>query len=107
MYPFKFLTSNQNKNNLVNLIFEDYLKDLNDIVLEVIDYEGRTVTTNNGIYHITNVNYNYNSVYSRAICYPNDYPNLIIRMSTYPNEINITVGDRVNSSPRFSGSTQS
>jgi hypothetical protein len=92
MQSFKFLHTNTRKENLVNVIFKDYLDDLNDIVHEMIDYDGRIITTKNGRYYITNITYDTNNIYIRAICYPNEFPNLLIRMSTYPNEVNITIG---------------
>lgn len=92
MQSFKFLHTNTRKENLVNVIFKDYLDDLNDIVHEMIYYDGRIITTKNGRYYITNITYDTNNIYSRAICYPNEFPNLLIRMSTYPNEVNITIG---------------
>jgi hypothetical protein len=98
MFPFKFLTTNQNKNNLMNLIFEDYIQDVDSIVNEMIEYEGNPIVTDNGQYYITNVEYGINKVYTRSICYSNEFPNLIIRMSTFPNEVTITVGDRTNDS---------
>ena len=101
MFPFKFLTSNQKKENLVNLIFANYIDDLNDIVHEMIEYEQNPIVTDLGQYYITNVDYLNEKIHTRSICYPNEYPNLIIRMSTYPNEINITVNDRISNSLRF------
>jgi hypothetical protein len=98
MFPFKFLTTNQNKNNLMNLIFEDYIQDVDSIVNEMIEYEGNPIVTDNGQYYITDVEYTTNKVFTRSICYPNEFPNLIIRMSTFPNEVTITVGDRTNGS---------
>ena len=98
MFPFKFLTTNQNKNNLMNLIFEDYIQDVDSIVNEMIEYEGNLIVTDNGQYYITNVEYTTDKVLTRLICYPNEFPNLIIRMSTFPNEVTITVGDRTNNS---------
>ena len=98
MFPFKFLTTNRNKQTLLDLVFEDYIEDLNDIVLEHIEYQGMTATTRNGTYYITNMDFNSNGVYSRAICYPNEFPEHIIRMSTYPDEVSITIGQRTNNS---------
>jgi hypothetical protein len=97
MFNFKFLVSNAKKNNLVDVIFKDYIDDLNDIVYEMIDYNvDNSVITNNGEYYITNVSYQNDKVYTRAICYPNEYPNLMMRMSTFPNEVPITMGDKNN-----------
>jgi len=97
MFKFKFLVSNTKKDNLVDIIFKEYLDDLNDIVYEMIDYNvDNSVITNSGEYYITNVSYQNDVVYTRAICYPNEYPNLIMRMSTFPNEVSITMGERGN-----------
>jgi hypothetical protein len=101
MFPFKFLVTNQNKNNLMNLIFEDYIQDVDSIVNEMIEYEGNPIVTDNGQYYITNVEYTTDKVLTRSICYPNEFPNLIIRMSTFPNEVKITVGDRTNNPPHY------
>jgi len=101
MFPFKFLTTNQNKNNLMNLIFDDYIQDMDSIVNEMIEYEGNPIVTDNGQYYITNVDYTTDKVFTRSICYPNEFPNLIIRMSTFPNEVTITIGDRTSNSPHF------
>jgi autonomous glycyl radical cofactor GrcA len=103
MLKFKFLQTNTRKQNLVNIIFEDYLNDLHNILFELIDFEfdGRVNVTTNGKYYITNISYATNDIYARAICYPNEYPNLLIRMSTYPDEVNITVGERTTSQIRF------
>ena len=96
MFQFKFLTTNTNKQNLLETIFEDYLNDLNEIVSWETNPQGSEIDTSNGKYYITNVNYNYHDIYVRAICYPNEYPNHIIRMSTFPDEVSITVGPRLN-----------
>jgi len=101
MFPFKFLTTNQNKNNLMNLIFDDYIQDMDSIVNEMIEYEGNPIVTDNGQYYITNVDYTTDKVFTRSICYPNEFPNLIIRMSTFPNEVTITIGDRTSNSTYF------
>jgi autonomous glycyl radical cofactor GrcA len=97
MFNFKFLVSNIKKDDFIDIIFKEYLDDLNDIVYEMIDYHvDNSVITNSGEYYITNVSYQNDKVYTRAICYPNEYPKLMIRMSTFPNEIQITMGERNN-----------
>jgi hypothetical protein len=103
MQDFKFLHTNTRKENLINVIFEDYITDLRNILFELIDfeYDGRINTTNTGKYYITNISYATNDIYARAICYPNEYPNLLIRMSTYPGEVTITVGERSTSQIRL------
>lgn len=103
MQDFRFLHTNTRKENLVNVIFEDYITDLRNILFELIDfeYDGRVNTTNMGKYYVTNISYAPNDIYARAICYPNEYPNLLIRMSTYPDEVTITVGERSGSRIRI------
>ena len=97
MFNFKFLVSNIKKDNFIDIIFKEYLDDLNDIVYEMIDYHvDNSIITNSGEYYITNVSYQNDEVYCRAICYPNEYPNLMMRMSTFPNEIQITMGEKNN-----------
>ena len=79
MFNFKFLVSNIKKDNFIDIIFKEYLDDLNDIVYEMIDYHlDNSIITNSGE------------------CYPNEYPNLMMRMSTFPNEIQITMGEKNN-----------
>jgi hypothetical protein len=100
MFQFKFPTTNSNKQNLLELVFEDYLNDLNEIVSGETNPQGFQIETPNGLYYITNVNYNYHNVYVRAICYPYEFPENLIRMSTYPDEVTITVGPRPNGPQR-------
>ena len=89
MTEFKFLHSNTNKPNFLNEILEYYLNDLNDIVLELIDYTSTSkVDTLNGTYHLTNISYQGEQIYVRAVCYPLDLPHLMFRLTTFPGEVN-------------------
>ena len=89
MHSFKFLQSSTNKPNFLNEILEYYVIDLNDIVNELIDYDSTTkVDTVNGTYHLTNISYQGEEIYVRAICYPIDLPHLIFRLTTFPGEVN-------------------